>query len=72
MVAAIHSLGLRRSVDVHEFAKYPMLYNPDLPDDVHAAVRARGRATDGAGDAGPHRRVQHRARGPAHPREAER
>lgn len=33
LVGATHPLAFRRAVDVREFARLPMLYSPDLPDE---------------------------------------
>jgi DNA-binding transcriptional LysR family regulator len=33
LVGARHPLAFTRAVDVHKFARLPMIYNPDLPDD---------------------------------------
>jgi len=33
LVGATHPLAFRRAVDVHEFARLPMVYSPDLPDE---------------------------------------
>jgi DNA-binding transcriptional LysR family regulator len=33
LVGATHPLAFKRAVDVHEFARLPMIYNPDLPDE---------------------------------------
>lgn len=32
LVGAAHPLAFRRAVEVHEFARLPMIYDPDLPD----------------------------------------
>lgn len=49
MVAAIHPLGSRHSVDVHEFARYPMIYGAGLPDEyMHPFVLADVRPLDQA------------------------
>ena len=33
LVSATHRLAFKRAVDVREFARLPMIYSPDLPDD---------------------------------------
>lgn len=33
LVGATHPLAVRQAVDVHDFARLPMLYSPDLPDE---------------------------------------
>ena len=33
LVGATHSLAFKRTVEVHEFARLPMIYDPDLPDE---------------------------------------
>ena len=33
LVGATHPLAWKRTVDVHEFARLPMIYDPDLPDE---------------------------------------
>ena len=33
LVGATHPLAYKRAVDVHEFARLPMIYSPDLPDE---------------------------------------
>ena len=33
LVGATHPLAFRHAVDVHEFARLPMIYSPDLPDE---------------------------------------
>jgi len=33
LVGATHPLAHKRAVDVHEFARLPMIYSPDLPDE---------------------------------------
>lgn len=49
MVAATHPLSTRASVDVLEFAKYPMVYSADLPADyMHPFVLADVRPLEGA------------------------
>jgi DNA-binding transcriptional LysR family regulator len=50
LVGATHPLAFRRAVDVHEFARQPMIYSPDLPDEymqpfVLADVRPLEEAT---------------------------
>ena len=50
LVGAMHPLAFSRSVDVHEFARLPMVYAPDLPDEymhpfVLADVRPLSEAT---------------------------
>ncbi len=67
LVGARHPLALKRFVPVHEFARLPMVYCPDLPDEymqpfVLADVRPLEEATLVSDQ-----RVQHRARRPTHP-----
>jgi DNA-binding transcriptional LysR family regulator len=50
LVGATHPLAFKRAVDVHEFARLPMIYSPDLPDEymqpfVLADVRPLEEAT---------------------------
>ena len=50
LVGATHPLAFKRAVDVHEFARLPMIYSPDLPDEymqpfVLADVRPLQEAT---------------------------
>jgi DNA-binding transcriptional LysR family regulator len=33
LVGATHPLACKRAVDVHTFARQPMIYSPDLPDE---------------------------------------
>ena len=33
LVGATHPLAFKHAVDVHEFARLPMIYSPDLPDE---------------------------------------
>ena len=33
LVGATHPLAFKRAVEVHEFARLPMIYSPDLPDE---------------------------------------
>jgi DNA-binding transcriptional LysR family regulator len=41
LVGATHPLASKRAVDVHEFARLPMIYSPDLPDEyMHPFVLA--------------------------------
>ncbi len=41
LVSATHPLAFRRTVDVHEFAKLPLLFSPGLPDEyMHPFVLA--------------------------------
>jgi DNA-binding transcriptional LysR family regulator len=50
LVGATHPLAFKRAVDVHEFARLPMIYSPDLPDEymqpfILADVRPLAEAT---------------------------
>lgn len=50
LVGATHPLAFKHAVDVHEFARLPMIYSPDLPDEymqpfVLADVRPLEEAT---------------------------
>lgn len=50
LVGRTHPLAFKRAVDVHDFARQPMIYSPDLPDDymlpfVLADVRPLAEAT---------------------------
>jgi len=50
LVGATHPLAFKRAVDVHEFARLPMIYNPELPDEymqpfILADVRPPAEAT---------------------------
>lgn len=50
LVGATHPLAFKRAVDVHEFARLPMIYGPDLPDEymqpfILADVRPLAEAT---------------------------
>jgi DNA-binding transcriptional LysR family regulator len=41
LVGATHPLAFRRTVDVHEFARLPMIHSPDLPDEyMHPFILA--------------------------------
>lgn len=49
LVGATHPLAFRRSVDVHDFARLPMIYDPDLPGEyMHPFVLADVRPLDEA------------------------
>lgn len=50
LVGATHPLAVKRAVDVHQFARLPMIYDPDLPDEymqpfILADVRPLAEAT---------------------------
>ena len=50
LVGATHPLAFKRAVDVHDFARLPMIYSPDLPNEymkpfVLADVRPLAEAT---------------------------